>query len=138
MSENVALQKEIEGLATACIKTAETSFGLKLEYDEASLLRVDQVLVDAWHNRVPAMLDQMVLIWGAYIGECLRRLEGGHWVQSDEYGTHLCDVGASGVKIMPFNRIRARFEVGMEESITFYYRGLCEVIEEAGGRMEGR
>ncbi len=137
MSEDVALQKRIEDLGEVCINTAETTLGIELEFDESSLLRVDQIIADAWNNETPSMLEQMVLIWGSYLGESIRRLKGGYWVESDEYGTHLCDVGAQGVKIMPYNRIRARFEVGMEESITYYYQALCSLIEEERSRSEG-
>ena len=136
MSENEALQKRIEGLGEVCIETAKTTMGIELGFDEASLLRVDQIIADAWNNEAPSMLEQMVLIWGSYLGESIRRLKGGYWVESDDYGTHLCDVGAPGVKIMPFNRIRARFEVGTEESITFYYQALCKLIDEERSRLE--
>jgi hypothetical protein len=93
------------------------SLGVRLGYDEKSLLRVDGILSRFWRRRWRNPPDLLVSAWGAYLGECLCELLGAKWRFRD--GGWVLELGE--MQADPFARVRNRFDGGMENAIDAWY-----------------
>jgi len=81
---------------------------------------IDDVILKAWPKGATGDPEQLYQIWGSFLGEAMRRVVGGECVESE---------GTVGVKVghivtYPLSKIQKRFENGLEDSITFYYKAL--------------
>ncbi|MBD2091052.1 hypothetical protein H6F67_14455 [Microcoleus sp. FACHB-1515] len=95
-----------------------------LQYDESSLLCVDELIDRNWPDGVTGNMDQLVLIWGSFIGECLRTILNGEWVMTDAgWGVRCNDIVAH-----PFNKVEKRFRNGTGDSISFFYQALVGTL----------
>jgi len=85
-------QAELATLMEECsvdaVRTAEQEFDVTLDFSKESVSKVDDILLsflDKYQDR--ALEDSAVFticnIYGAYLGECYRKLAGGHWRYED-------------------------------------------------------
>ena len=123
VSEEERLQ--LSRYAQIHIDTAKQSFGIDLDYSEASILRLYEIIEQGWSDQPPAALDQMILLFGSFLGEAMCQLFGGAWVRNDD--------GAIGVRvgeatIMVFTKMKKRFLNGPEDSISYYYQGVKTML----------
>lgn len=107
------------------IDTAKQAFAIDLDYTEASILKLDGMIEQGWSDQPPAALDQMVLLFGSFLGEAMCQTLGGAWVRSDD-GTIGVRVGEA--TIMVFTKIKKRFLNGPEDSISYYYQGVKTML----------
>ena len=117
--------KELKEYAIININTAESIFGVSLNFDEPSILMIDELIHTAWPEEPPALLDNMILLWGSFLGEAIIKTLGGEWIEStDGWCVQIGDL-----KIMVFNKIKKRFLNGDEDSISYYYQSLKQGLE---------
>jgi hypothetical protein len=109
------------------VSMSEDNFGVKLDYSPASLRAIDEIISEHWEE-TPTFLDQVVLLFGAYVGETIRRQHGGNWTFDEENGYALENLGGTGARIYPFAKVNKRFVNGEEDSIAFYYQAVSKVI----------
>lgn len=112
--------KEFLEYAQININTAESIFGVQLGYTEASILMLDELIDAAWPDEPPVLIDNMILLWGSFLGEAIIRTLGGEWLETSE---GWC-VQIGDLRIMVFNKIKKRFLNGNEDSISYYYQSL--------------
>ena len=124
-----AFIKEIPDRAEILRDMAKKVFGVKLDYSAKSIPKLDDIIKEGWPKKPPVMLDNMVTVFGSYLGEAIRRIHGGEWSFSDEHGLHL-DVGGLDIKIFPFAKVQKRFLNGEEDSIGFYYSFIRSKVDE--------
>lgn len=105
-------------------------FGESLAFRKADLSTIDRVISKAWDNQVPKEMDGLVLTFGAYFGETVRRLEGGRWDYDPERGFCLREVGGVA-SVYPFDKIRKRFEHGDKESLSVFFTALTRKLDQA-------
>jgi hypothetical protein len=68
----------MEGYARAAVELAKRDFGHKLEYTSDSIDELDEILVQVGES--PELdLDFEVRLWGAYLGEVLRKRYAAGW-----------------------------------------------------------
>jgi hypothetical protein len=127
-----ALLREMQELAAKHEELARTNFDVTLDYSEATLAMTDDIIAKHW-NEPPVMLDQIVMTFGAYVGETIRRHLGGHWEYDEERGYNLVGMVNSDMRINPFAKVRKRFLNGDEDSIAYCYQVIRKVCEERTG-----
>ena len=106
------------------------SFGEKLSYQKSDLARLDTIIAKAWGEELPKNIDALVLTFGAYFGETLRKLRGGRWDHDPERGFCLRDVGGLAT-VYPFEKVSKRFKDSKEHSLALFYRALAKSIENS-------
>jgi hypothetical protein len=78
------LQQRMNAFAAQAVALAKKEFNTNLDFKIESVPQLDSIL-DQFHQRhrqtpIPEReLSQIVLIWGAYLGETLQRQLGGEW-----------------------------------------------------------
>jgi len=116
----------MEGYAADAVRQA-AAFGVSLDYSEASLEALEQVL-SRLHFEVPSptpsntstedptqqRIDTASRIWGGYLGETIRRLWGGEWGVETYPGTTapVVTVDVGGAKIFPVMKVYRRLTHG--------------------------
>lgn len=91
---------------------------IELSYDEASLLRIDEIISTAWPQSSSGQeIPKRVEIWASYLGECFRAIFGGEWIKTEAgWGVRI-----GKVVLSVFAKMEKRFQNGMGDSISFYY-----------------
>jgi hypothetical protein len=115
----------IPAFAESHVAMSKAKFNIVLDYSEESLTRIDEIVTAHWDG-APILMDDVVRTFGSYVGETIRRLQGGAWVFDPEFGFALTGIGGSEIRAYPFSRIYKRFLD--DESIADYYRARCKII----------
>ena len=123
---------EIPKWAETHVEMSKANFDVALDYSEESLYTIDEIISKHWDSP-PVMMDDVVLTFGSYVGETIRRLQGGTWRFDNELGFTLTDIGGAGIRAFPFAKVHKRFTNGEEDSIAHYYRALCKVMADKYG-----
>lgn len=128
--ENPALTAELQRLAQSYVETAAQTFGLTLDYSEASLRQTDEAITKFQSGS--NALEETLLPYGAYVGETLRRRLGGVWVQ-DERGVALLDgIGGLDLKASPFSWAQNRLANGMADALAARFEALKQQVLQTG------
>ncbi len=121
--------ERIPGIAERHRVQMKASFGERLSYQKSDLARLDSVIDKAWGENLPENIDGLVLTFGAYFGETLRRLRGGYWDFDAERGYCLHDVGGIAT-VYPFEKVSKRFKDSKEHSLALFYKVLVKSVEK--------
>jgi len=113
--------------AKACIEITKNSFNETLDYDVKSIKKLDSIIEDGWGRNKPVMMDNVVSMFGSFLGESIIKLHGGKWESVKGIGWA---VNISGLKIFPFNKVKKRIRDGKEDSITFFYDATLATLEK--------
>ncbi len=124
-----AFIERIPDIAERHRKKMSESFGEKLDYQKSDLARLDAIIDKAWGDQLPKDIEALVLTFGAYFGETLRRLRGGQWDFDAERGYCLRDVGGAAT-VYPFEKVSKRFKNSKEHSLSLFYRALVKTLEK--------
>lgn len=123
-----AFIESIPRYAARHVEQIKKSFREDLHFQKSDLRRLDDVIENAWDNRVPKDIDALVLAFGSYFGETIRRLRGGVWEYDSEKGYCLRDVGGVAT-VYPFEKVRKRFINGRKESLAVFYQALVKKLD---------
>jgi len=131
MSEPTAtLESDLASLAQTHVEQAKNFFRLDLDFSPQSLQLIDHAITKFHGNK--AELDSTITLYGAYVGETVRRALGGTWVRTDEETPpQLNDVGGSAT-VFPFAWAYKRFTNGEDDLIAFKYQALLGVLNRGG------
>jgi hypothetical protein len=117
----------IPQLAETHRKIMERELGLAVDYDLWAFEQTDAFITAEWSGRDVVAPEATLSMVGSYVGECIRRLQGGTWGYTEGRGFHLDGVGG-GARIYPFTKVAKRFENGMADSLATYYAALTLLI----------
>ena len=112
--------KQFEKYAKNHIELAKTSFGFDLSYDLASIAKLDQMIDGIGKPKYP---EQMILLFGSFLGEAFRHLFDGRWVWNEQFKSWaIVFPSAKGKEegAFVFAKVQKRFNNGMEDSLSFY------------------
>ena len=116
----------IEKMRQYCQSAAfENLFKRQLDFSEASIARLDNLIAIAWPEP-PAHLDTMVGLFGYYLGETACRQLNWQWVAGINGDWHI-EAKTVNAMAFPFAKVRRRFLNGTEDSLKSYYRVLKEM-----------
>lgn len=84
------LQAEMIVRAQAAVDTAGQTHGTKLDFTHESIMKVEQILSAISDKHATENFEQKSLIkeslkWGGYIGETIRKRQGGKWELSRQH-----------------------------------------------------
>lgn len=131
--ENPSLNAELIRIAQSHVDSARQQYALTFDYSEESLGWIDDAI--AKFHPDGTVQDSTVIGFGAYVGETIRRLLGGNWVQ-DERGVALLQrVGGKELSASPFSWVQKRLTNGMEDSVATRYSALKQQIGQVGVRL---
>lgn len=101
--------------------------GVYLSFDEESILKLDNLIQEAWPNQPPAQIDidNVILLFGSFLGEAIIQTLGGKWVNTEQgWGVKIGDA-----TLMVFTKVKKRLLHGMEDSIFYYYQTVKGMIK---------
>jgi hypothetical protein len=112
--------KQFLRYAGLCVEAAKHSFGIDLQYDLASIKKLDEVIDGIGKPKNP---EQMIMIFGSYLGEAFRQLYNGSWTWDDHFKTwgvtFPLPKGSKDTALV-FFKVQKRFNNGMEDSLSFF------------------
>jgi hypothetical protein len=146
LDSEAALQEKMRACAEWAVEYARSVFEIELDYSEASLQQLEQMLSVLYKDRSRGWLArwlrpgpteeevrQVALLLGAYIGEVIRRRHGGQWAIRKRLGQQLMPLITHGVSTDPLSKAYQRLTYGPEESVWSYYQVLRAELGQAQG-----
>jgi hypothetical protein len=129
---NPEAPRQFQRFAEIHIDLARKNFKFELSYDVPSIKKLDE-MVDGIGK--PKHLDQMIMLFGSFLGEAFRQLHKGRWEWNDHFKTwgvtFLLPMGGEETAFV-FAKVEKRFTNGMEDSLAFF----AEVTDaKAKGRI---
>ena len=121
---------EIPAIAERHREQIQKSFGEKLDYRKSDFARLDTLISKAWGEKLPKNLDRLVLTFGAYFGESIRRLRGGSWDYEPDRGYCLRSVGEAAT-VYPFEKVKKRFQNGDQDALSVFYTALAKKLDKS-------
>lgn len=112
----------MEGYARAAADQARTSYRQTLDFSADSIDALDDLLVTVGES--PDLdLDFEVRLWGAYLGEVLRRRYAGTWEMTPYPGGAVAvpAVDVRGSRLFPLIKIYRRLTMGEEEDLRSFF-----------------
>ncbi len=108
--------------------------GSKLDYSEASLALVDQILDDFHTQQVP-LPEDLHFLASAYVFETARREFGGRYARSDADNPFVLVIGEGDaeVGVCVMSKVNDRVANGAEDSIPFFYAGIAPLVAAGKG-----
>jgi hypothetical protein len=114
--------------AKEAMKLTRKYFVVELNYTEESLEELERVIDD---YRValpdgdrPETVLLMARVWGAYLGEVIRRRVGGEWIEADETPGEAAALQVGERTVQPILHVRRRLEEGKSHNVWEFYQSL--------------
>lgn len=121
------LGEMMEGYARAAAELAKKEFRQNLDFTSESIDALDEILVLVGES--PELdVDFEVRLWGAYLGEVLRRRYAGGWEMTQYPGGAVAvpAVDVRGSRLFPLMKVYRRLTVGEEEDLRAFYAMVTE------------
>ena len=131
----------MEAYADDAVEAARADFQIDLDYSVPSLHLLDDIL-EILHRVVESqsgaeaakmneMLETFTIMWGAYLGEVIRRKWGGEWIIPDEGPFKgMASLVVGRITMSPLARAYKRILSGPEEDV-------CKYVEVLRGKLSG-
>lgn len=117
----------MEGYAQAASEFARSEFRQNLDFSSESIDSLDDILVRVGES--PELdMDFEVRLWGAYLGEVLRRRYAGTW-EMTQYPGGVAAVPAvelRGSRLFPLMKVYRRLTEGEEEDLSAFFSMVTE------------
>lgn len=128
-------EEQLVAMADSYAQQTSEEFNVSLDFSPESLAVIDELITGMKFS--DANLDSVITNIGIYTGEVLRRNLGGRWVEDEQFGVHLCDVGEANVMSQPLKWLKDRFEKGPGASVREKYRAVLDHLEGGTRIPEG-
>ncbi|HET6452803.1 MAG TPA: hypothetical protein VFI02_00240 [Armatimonadota bacterium] len=150
------MNKEMAVTAEEAVRTAKEQFGITLDYSENSVKSVEEILTRIYKQLHPNVfkhlfggrqepiteqqLEEITHLWGAYIGEIIRKNHGGTWseVQWPSEGMFTALKIGDDITVFPPNKVKKRLTFGDSDKVDFYYSALSMKIKEETGKVDSK
>jgi len=100
------LKDQVVREAEYCRQKLNELLKVDFSFNPVCMMQIDSLIDDLLKGQPAQEPDKLVLIFGSYYGECLRRNYGGQW-KIDEQGVRfLHGMGAGDVHAYPYSTIR--------------------------------
>lgn len=120
---------EMQALALEAQRFSRKHLVLELDFSEASVglieATADTVEYAIRGGKSEQNIELLSRIWGAYIGEALRKVAGGEWVAEPEGRVALCGPRTS---TYPHEQVRKRLTAGKAHDLAAYFRQTKEQL----------
>jgi len=130
MTPDAKLAGWVVGQAQMAVKTAKMASDESLDFSAESLDALERIL-SALHTRHKTQpSDESVAIdsqvWGAYLGEVIRRRFGGQWSIAPD-GRH--QLALSGWTSYPVDKVRKRITDGAMDNVRVYFGAIPKAMQ---------
>lgn len=116
LSEGEPTSDRMHKLAAICASIARGTFGEEFDFTVESIARVDRAIIAGWADAAEAnkaIPDDVILSFGAYIGEVLVRRTRGRWVsgwtEAEPATVLFLGPKDEAVNVSPFLLVREKF-----------------------------
>ena len=129
---NVRMKK----VATIFISIVKKDFDLTLDMTYNSINLLDEVISNEWGYTTKPIPNEVILGFGAYLGEIIKNQSKGRWVSgfSDENPATIFylpkNEQSDSISISPFLIIRDKFNNHLKYSITTAFDVIMKILEE--------
>ncbi|WP_423372148.1 hypothetical protein [Burkholderia sp. LMG 32019] len=135
------LQQEVQRLAAQALADFNDRAEGKLDFSEASLQVVEELLAEAsmYRNDLPSeTVDGIVTRFGCYILEVGRQQFGGTYSWLEERNQPVLVVGSpqNHTALGTWDRVRGRLSGDTGDNVPFFFEGFAERVRTSPG--EGR
>ncbi len=120
MNEDADLDRIMTAHAAEAVEHAKERFGFDLDYSPESIVQVERALAEVAND-----IEWLCRMYGGYIGEVLRRQQGGEWSLDDDLPDGERVVGltlTNGTRLFPPSKVAKRLHRGEGDSIAFYFK----------------
>jgi len=136
MADKPTVADMMEAYALDAVDHARSSKGVELDFSIESVRHVESILetmydskpkgfVSKLFSRGPSQqtIDTFSKMYGAYIGEVLRRHSGGDWSLDPEFAapTAIVCLKKGESRLWPPAKVRKRLTNGPEDNVWFYF-----------------
>jgi len=107
-------------MAELHIDLARKNFKLELSYAISSIRKLDEMVEGI---SKPKNLEQMIMLFGSFLGEAFRQLYKGRWEWNDHFNTWGVTFplpNGNEETVFVFAKAEKRFVNGMEDSLSFF------------------
>jgi hypothetical protein len=143
MSDDQALSAFLVNICGETVMTAALKWGVMLDFTEASLADVEEVLgvlhdglKSASHGGQPApdKVRGMAIRFGVYVGEVVRRSMGGRWTNAEVAGQGaVLRLVIGSAECYPLRKVEKRLTEGPGDDVRFYVRAMKQVLARTAG-----
>ena len=135
------VQQMMAAYAQDAVDAARTGFGIDLDFSPPSVERVEQILVQiypsirrGWIRRLlhigisDDQLDTLCKMFGGYVGEVVRRHQGGRWaiIENPAGQGNVIALVNGDDKIFPPAKVFKRLVEGESDNVWFYFQVVTE------------
>ena len=123
--------------AVSAVEVGRERYGQRLDYSSESMVAFEAVLSELTEpsrtERDDAAWDYEVKLWGAYLGEVLRRRYAGSWEMTRYPGgvAAMPAIEVRGSRLFPLMKVYRRITMGDAESIAAFFQMVTERLGEA-------
>lgn len=117
----------MEGYAKGAVETARTQYRHTLDFSDASIDTLDEILVLVSESP-DHDVDYEVRLWGSYLGEIIRQRYAGGWEMTQYPGGTVAvpAVDVRGSRLFPLMKVYRRLTMGEEEDLRSFYAMITE------------
>jgi len=122
----------MQAYAATAVRVAVAEYRQPLDYSEASIEVLDEILSVVAERDSEADTEYEVRIWGGYFGEVLRRRYAGEWEMTPYPGAAAAvpALEVRGSRLFPLMKVYRRLTMGPGEELGSFYH---MVTERLGG-----
>ena len=133
MTPDARLAGWLVAQAQLAVKTAKMQFQESLDFSDDSLGGVERIL-SVLHKQASnpsgeglteEQLAEASKMWGAYVGEVIRRHYGGQWSTSED---GVLQIALSGTSPAPVVKVRKRIVDGAADNVKFYVASIAKAL----------
>jgi hypothetical protein len=142
MADFTSIAEMMQSCAADAVRVAHDRFGFVLDYSETSIESIETILSTIAGNLNSSDSDELerqVKLWGAYLGEVVRRRRDGAW-ELVSYPGRVAAVPAlvvAGSQLYPLMKVYRRLTLGEAENVWKFYeriRGRFSPVHPVDGR----
>lgn len=132
----ISVQDSMTKFAKQAVAFAKQGFKINLDFSDNSIKDLERILEIFYGSFTPGQeptedeLQNAAIIWGAYLGETLRRNYGGEWAVENEISV----LKIANFKIFPPSKIYKRLTNGPEDNVAFYFDAFKSELIKASGK----
>jgi hypothetical protein len=127
------LADEMKALALEAQRFSRKHLVLELDFSEASIQELenhaDSLTFAIRGGKTPENLAMLTRIWGAYVGESLRKATGAEWVEEAAGQVRRIGLKGATVTVHPHEQVHQRLIGSKEHSILRFF-------QEARGQLK--
>jgi len=121
-------------LAAICASIGHRAFAEDFDFTVESIGRLDRVIMAGWGGGDGELDADVILSFGAYVGEVLVRRTRGRWVsgltESDPATVLFLGPGSEAISVSPFMLVREKFENMYKFDLSIAFTALEQKLKE--------